>query len=309
MSSVLLQSNLGDHTYPISTSVPLAQRFFDQGLILSFGFNHAEAARSFQEAQRLDPECAMCFWGEALVLGPNINAPMDDTAVPQAYAAVEKAQAFKDEATDKERALIQALAIRYSQEVLQDRSSLDTAYADAMRQVWTQYPEDATIGSLLAESFMDLHPWDFWTKGGEAKEWTSEITNTLETVLSQSPNHPLANHLYIHAIEASPYPGKAIPHAERLATLVPGSGHLIHMPAHIYLRVGRYHDAAWAHQKAVAVDHRYLSHEHAEGIYTLAYVPHNFHFFVGCGYQNRAARSGDASRDQYGHESEFQHAA
>ncbi len=220
----------------------------------------------------------MCLWGEALVLGPNINAPMDPAAVPRAFEAVMKAQALADGATKKERAMIQALAHRYSREVLKDRSSLDKAYAGAMRQVWAQYPEDATIGSLFAESLMDLHPWDFWTRSGEANPWTPEIVNTLETILNHSPDHPLANHLYIHAIEASPYPGKAIPSAERLATLVPGSGHLVHMPGHIYLRVGRYQDAARANQHAVAVDHHYLSHDHADGIYTLAYVPHNYHF-------------------------------
>jgi len=275
---VPLQSNLGNHTYPISTSVPLAQRYFDQGLILAFGFNHAEAERFFREAQRLDPKCAMCYWGEALVLGPNINAPMVEAAVPQAYEAVQKARAFMIDITPRERSLIEALTHRYSQAVVKDRTSLDNAYADAMRQVWNTYPDDATVGSLFAEALMDLHPWNFWTKSGEVKPWTPEIIITLERVLNHSPDHPLANHLYIHAIEASPYPVRALPSAERLATLVPGSGHLVHMPAHIYLRIGRYADAARANQDAVEVDDHYLTHDHAEGIYTLAYVPHNYHF-------------------------------
>ena len=273
-----LQTDLGDHTYPISTTVPMAQRYFDQGLILSFGFNHAEAARSFREAARLDPKCAMCYWGEALVLGPNINAPMSESAVPQAYSAVQAALSLGESATEKENTLIQALATRYSKEVVKDRKPLDEAYAQAMRGIYQRFPDDAVIGSLLAEALMDLHPWDFWTKSGDERPWTPEIVTTLETVLAKAPNHPLANHLYIHAVEASPHPEQALPSAKRLATLVPGSGHLVHMPAHIYIRVGRYRDAALANEQAVKVDQHYLSHSHAESIYTAAYVPHNYHF-------------------------------
>jgi tetratricopeptide (TPR) repeat protein len=276
--TVPLHDNLGKHQYPVSTVVPLAQQYFDQGLILSFGFNHAEAARSFREAARLDPKCAMCYWGEALVLGPNINAPMNDADVPRAYSAAQKALSLVSNATKKENALIQALTKRYTSAIAQDRSHLDEAYAQAMRVVFRQYPDDVLIGSLLAEALMDLHPWDYWKKNGEAQPWTSEIVSTLEAVLTKEPNQPLANHLYIHAIEGSPHPEKALPSAERLATLVPGSGHLVHMPAHIYLRIGRYHDAALANQEAVKVDQHYLNHSHVESIYTAAYVPHNFHF-------------------------------
>lgn len=276
--AVPLQGNLGKYQYPVSTAVPKAQRYFDQGLILSFGFNHAEAARSFREAARLDPKCAICFWGEALVLGPNINAPMSDSAVPLAYAAVQKAWSLASHATKKEKALIQALIKRYGNEIVIDRSHLDAAYAEAMCGVYQQFPDDAVIGSLLAEALMDLHPWDYWKKTGEAQPWTSEIVSILEGILEKTPNQPLANHLYIHAIEGSPHPEKALPNAERLATLVPGSGHLVHMPAHIYLRVGRYRDAALANQQAVKVDQHYLSHSHVESVYTAAYIPHNYHF-------------------------------
>ena len=276
--SVPLQDDLGNHTYPISTSVPLAQKYFDQGLILSYGFNHAESARSFREAARLDPKCAMCFWGEALVLGPNINAPMEDSAVPQAYAAVQKALSLSSTATQKEQALITAVATRYSEDVVKDRSDLDKAYAEAMRKVSKQFPDDPVIGSLLAEALMDLHPWNFWTKTGEAQPWTAEIVSTLEAVLEKAPDNPLVNHLYIHTLEASPHPEKALPSAKRLGSLVPGSGHLVHMPAHIYIRIGRYRDAAVVNQHAVRVDQHYLSHSHAESIYTAAYVPHNYHF-------------------------------
>ena len=276
--SLPLLEGLGGHHYPISTDVPMAQQYFDQGLVLAYGFNHAEAARSFREAQTLDPACAMCYWGEALVLGPNINAPMEPSVVPRAYAAVEKVLTLREQATEKERALIQAVSKRYSQEALKDRSPLDVAYAEAMRGVAKQFPDDPVIGALLAEAMMDLHPWDFWSKGGEAKPWTPEIVATLEGVLEKTPDHPLANHLYIHVMEASPHPEKAIPSAERLPTLVPGSGHLVHMPAHIYIRVGRYRDAVLANQRAVKVDEHYLSHTHEESIYTAAYVPHNYHF-------------------------------
>lgn len=276
--AVPLQDNLGKHQYPVSTAVSKAQRYFDQGLILSFGFNHAEAARSFREAARLDPRCAMCYWGEALVLGPNINAPMNDSAVPQAYAAAQKAWSLASNATKKEKTLIQALTKRYKNEIVKDRSHLDEAYAEAMREVYQQFPDDAVIGSLLAEALMDVHPWDYWKKNGEAQPWTPEIVSTLEEILEKAPNNPLANHLYIHAIEGSSHPEKALPSAERLATLVPGSGHLVHMPAHIYLRVGRYRDAALANQQAVKVDQHYLNHSHVESIYTSAYIPHNFHF-------------------------------
>lgn len=276
--SVPLQEGLGRHHFGISTNVAMAQRYFDQGLILSYGFNHAEAARSFREAQKLDPVCAMCYWGEALVLGPNINAPMEPSSVPQAYAAVEKALALSERVTEKERALILAVAKRYSKEVLTDRTPLDVAYAEAMRGVARRFPDDPVIGGLLAEALMDLHPWNFWSKEGEARPWTPEIVSTLETVLDLNANYPLAHHLYIHVMEASPHPEKALSSAERLPALVPGSGHLVHMPAHIYIRTGRYHDAALANQRAVKVDQQYLSHAHEESLYTAAYVPHNHHF-------------------------------
>ena len=273
-----LHEGLGKHHFRISTPVPMAQRYFDQGMILMYGFNHAESARSFRYAQTLDPSCAMCFWGEALVLGPNINAPMDPGVVSQAWTALEKARSLRADTSDKEQALIEALSKRYSQNPPKDRSSLDQAYAEAMRGVAAQFPQDVVIKSLFAESLMDLHPWDFWTKTGEAKPWTDEIVTTLEQALDLNPNNPLANHLYIHAVEASPNPRKALGSAERLPALVPGSGHLVHMPAHIYIRIGWYRQAALANQRAVKIDGHYLNHSHVESIYTAAYVPHNFQF-------------------------------
>ncbi len=273
-----LFDNLGDHRYPITTSSTTAQRYFDQGLILAFGFNHAEAARSFRQAYRLDPNCAMCYWGEALVLGPNINAPMDPDTAPQAHESVQKALSLKDAVLDKEQALIEALSKRYERQAPTNRIPLDLAYASAMRNVAQRFPDDAVIASLFAEALMDLHPWDFWTRQGEAQPWTTEIVSTLEHALAINSNNPLANHLYIHALEASPFAEKALPSARRLPSLVPGSGHLVHMPAHIYIRTGRYRDAILANQQAVKSDHGYLSHNHTESIYTLAYVPHNHHF-------------------------------
>ncbi len=275
---VPLFTDLGAHHYPVSTSVPAAQRYFDQGLILAFGFNHSEAARSFREAYRLDPDCALCYWGEALVLGPNINAAMDLSVVPQAYKSVQQSLALANNATDKEQALISALAKRYGKTAPVDRKPLDQAYAEAMRSVAKRFPGDAVIAALFAESMMDLHPWNFWTKQGGAQPWTAEIVATLERALETDANNPLANHLYIHTMEASPYAAKAIPSARRLPSLAPGSGHLVHMPAHIYIRVGRYRDAILANQHAVKIDQGYLSHAHAESIYTIAYVPHNYHF-------------------------------
>ena len=277
-NAVRLHEGLGKHHFRISTDIPMAQRYFDQGMILMYGFNHAEAARSFQYAQKLDPTCAMCFWGEALVLGPNINAPMSDSAVPQAFAAVQRALALRENATGKERALIQALVKRYVKEGGADRAVLDLTYAEAMRQVVVQFPDDPVIGSLLAEALMDLHPWDFWTREGVAQPWTAEIISTLERVLNLNPNLPLGHHLYIHAMESSPHPEKALSSASRLPALVPGSGHLVHMPAHIYIRMGLYREAVAANQNAVNVDQYYLQHSHAESIYTAAYVPHNYHF-------------------------------
>lgn len=275
---VPLHEGLGKHHFRVSTSVPMAQRYFDQGMILMYGFNHAESARSFRYAQTLDPSCAMCFWGEALVLGPNINAPMDPGVHQQAWKAVQQALSLRTDASDKEQALILALSKRYSEDPPKDRSSLDQAYAEAMRGVAKRFPQDAVITSLLAEALMDLHPWDFWTKTGKARPWTNEIVSTLEQALDLNPNNPLANHLYIHALEASPNPRKALSSAERLPALVPGSGHLVHMPAHIYIRIGWYRQAAVANQRAVKVDGHYLNHSHVESIYTAAYVPHNFHF-------------------------------
>lgn len=269
---------MGNHRFAITTEVPDAQAFFDQGLVLAYGFNHAEAARSFDEAARLDPTCAICFWGKALVAGPNINAGMDDAAVPEAFADAQVAQRLSAAASTREQALIEALATRYVAEPVEDRSALDQTYAEAMRVVAERFPEDDDALTLLAEALMDLHPWDFWQAGGAPQPWTPEILALLERVLARTPDHPGANHLYIHAVEASTEPSRAESAADRLAHLVPGAGHLVHMPSHIYIRVGRYRDASEANERAIAADDAYVTQCHAQGIYPLAYMPHNRHF-------------------------------
>lgn len=271
---------LGKLHHPVTTKSKAAQEYFDQGLTLTYAFNHAEAARSFKEVTRLDPTCAMGYWGAALVLGPNINAPMDTTVVAEAHETVLKAQrlAATGKTSPKERDMIDALAKRYTAKPLQDRKPLDEAYAGAMREVAKRFPDDPDIGALAAEALMDLHPWNFWLKSGEAQPWTAEIVAQLEAVLAKAPEHVGATHFYIHAVEASRTPGRAEKYADQLGVLVPGAGHLVHMPSHTYIRLGRYHAAALANIKARDVDEQYISQCHAQGVYPLGYVPHNHHF-------------------------------
>ncbi len=273
-----LLEGMGDHNHPITTDVELAQRFFNQGLILSYGFNHKEAERSFREAARLDSNCAMAYWGAALVLGPNINAPMDPEDSPKVYAALQKAIALAPGASTKEQAYIKALSARYQAEAPDDRSELDIAYANAMREVYKAYPEDMDAAALYAESLMDLHPWDFWEKTGEARPWTPEILEVLENVMKNVPDHPAAAHFYIHAVEASKTPERGLEAADRLRHVVPGAGHLVHMPSHIYIRTGKYHEGSLANERALKSDDSYVNQCRAQGIYPLAYVPHNAHF-------------------------------
>lgn len=269
--------DLGSHHHQISTRSPLAQRYFDQGLTLAYGFNHAEAARSFNEATKLDPDCAMCYWGLAYVLGPNINAAMEDEAVPQAWEAMGRAIALSPQATAPERAYILALAKRYPPAPVGDRASLDLAYANAMEDLAQRYPNDLDAATLFAEALMDTMPWDYWREDGEPKPETVKLLATLEAVLDKNPNHAGANHLYIHAVEAQ-RPELGIAAADRLGNLVPGAGHLVHMPSHIYIRVGRYHDAVVANQRAIEADQNYVTQCHAQGLYPVAYMPHNQHF-------------------------------
>ncbi len=273
-----LFDGLGPHHHAITTRSPLAQRYFDQGLVLVFGFNHAEAIRSFREAARQDPACAMCWWGVALALGPNINLPMPVEDVPAAVAAARDAARLAPGASAAERLYIDALGRRYSEAPGAERAALDRAYADAMREVVRALPDDLDAATLFAESLMDLSPWDYWTKSGEPKANTPELLATLERILAAQPEHPGAIHLYIHAVEASRDPDRAVPYADRLTSLVPDSGHLVHMPTHIYQRVGRYHDAAEWNARAAEADEAYLAWCRNGGFYPVAYYPHNVHF-------------------------------
>ena len=220
----------------------------------------------------------MAYWGMALVLGPNINAPMDDAEISNAYQAIQKAITLLDDETQKEKDYVFALEKRYSEKKQDDRSGLDSAYADTMRKLSKKYPDDLHAATLFAESLMDLHPWDFWLKDGTPQQWTGEIIFVLENVLEKDSNQIGANHLYIHTVEASKNPGRGIPSAERLTHLVPGAGHLVHMPAHIFIRVGKYHEGSLANEMAIKSDEEYLSQCFQQGFYPLAYYPHNFHF-------------------------------
>lgn len=273
-----LLEGMGDWQFTVTTKNALAQRFFNQGLVLSYAFNHKEAERAFHEAARLDPDCAMAYWGAALVLGPNINAAMDATENANAFAAIQKAVALAPQASAKEQAFINALAQRYAEKPPASRAELDVAYANAMREVAQKYPEDADAAALFAEAAMDLHPWKYWEKDGQPKPWTLEIMSTIESGLQKWPQHPGLNHFYIHAAEASAEPGRALASAELLRDLVPAAGHLVHMPAHILIRTGRYHDAIVANERAIAADSNYITQCHAQGMYPVAYVPHNHHF-------------------------------
>jgi tetratricopeptide (TPR) repeat protein len=277
-----LWPDLGSITYKITTANERAQAYFDQGLRLAYAFNHGEAQRAFRMGQKLDPDCAMCFWGEALVLGPNINLPMPEDAVAPAYAAAQKAKALAADASPRERALIGALAARYGSDPKADRAPFDAAYAAEMAKVATQFPDDDEIVTLYAEAVMDLSPWDYWKPGGrEPNPQSAPIVPTLERVLARNPNHPGAIHFYIHAVEASDRPKRAEPYADRLRGAIPGAGHLVHMPSHIYYRVGRYLDALSDNKTAVKVDEKYLADSNAPmGVYRLGYYPHNVHFVM-----------------------------
>jgi tetratricopeptide (TPR) repeat protein len=273
-----LYDNLGILSYPITTKSPTAQRYFDQGLRLAYGFNHAEAGRAFRTAQKHDPDCAMCAFGEALVLGPNINAPMDAEAVAPALAVVRKAQQNAPSTSPREQALIAAIAERYSSDPKAERPALDAAFAAAMGKAAAQFPEDDNIRVIYAEAMMDLSPWDYWEAGGsKPKGRTQEIVSALETVLARSPDHPGAIHYYIHMVEASSAPERALPHAKRLAAAMPGAGHLVHMPFHIYYRIGDYKAALAANKAAVIVDEAYIAQAKPAGAYPAAYYPHNVH--------------------------------
>jgi tetratricopeptide (TPR) repeat protein len=278
----ILMPGLGQHHHTISTKSAEAQRFFDQGLTFVFAFNHEEAVRAFRRASELDPLSAMAYWGVALAMGPCINNPdVDSPHEKAASEAVQKALPLAPGATESERAYIQALARRYSSDPKADLRKLDREYANAMRELSKKYPDDLDAATLYAESLMDLHPWKLWSLDGHPTESTEEILAVLESVLRRDPDHIGANHYYIHATESSPHPEWALASAKRLETLAPGAGHLVHMPAHTYMRVGDYSAAARSNALAAAADRAYFRESNTSGsIYDVMYYCHNLHFLA-----------------------------
>jgi tetratricopeptide (TPR) repeat protein len=291
-------TGLGNLHHPISTPNPQTQKFFDQGIDLLIGFNHAEAIRSFREAARLDPNCAMCWWGVAFALGPNINLPMQEDAIGPAWQALKMAQALESHASPEERAWIEALAARYSQDPKADSAKLDEAFAQSMGKVWHDYPNDLEAGVFYAEAMMDTQPWDYWQADYKTpKGHGAEIVAVLESIIARAPNHPGALHLYIHAVEASTTPERAEAAADRLEPLMPDAGHVVHMPSHIYYRVGRYADAAHVNELAAESDEAYIAACKAQGYYPVGYYGHNIHFlWTSSEMMGRYTASLDAAR-------------
>jgi tetratricopeptide (TPR) repeat protein len=279
-SSPRLMPGLGEVHHPVSTKNAQAQKFFDQGLALVYGFNHDEARRCFQRAAELDPKLAMAWWGVALTLGPNYNLPVDLKREKAGYDAVQRALGLQEGASVAERAYINALAFRYSNDPKADLHQLDVAYRDAMSKLVKSYPDDLDAATLYAESMMNLNPWKLWFHDGRPNEGTEEIVAMLESVLKRDPNHLGANHYYIHAVEASPHPERALPSASRLEKLAPAAGHLVHMPAHIYARVGDHPAAAHCNEVAAQADKKFLAATREQGVYPLMYYSHNLHFLA-----------------------------
>ena len=273
-----LYENLGTYHMAITTSSPVAQRYFDQGLRLTYGFNHDEAIKSYREGIREDSTCAMCWWGVAYALGPNINLPMDTAAVRPAWEALQQAAKLAPAATAKEQAYIRALQARYSPDPAAARAPLDSAWARAIGKVARRFPSDDDAGTLYAEALMDLRPWNYWNNAGKPRApSTLETVAILERIVNRTLDNPGACHFYIHAIEASSFAARAVPCAERLGSLVPGAGHLVHMPTHIYMRLGRWAEAAEHNVHAAHVDQEYVAARRPTGVYPMGYVPHNYH--------------------------------
>ncbi|MBZ5705402.1 MAG: hypothetical protein LAN63_08615 [Acidobacteriia bacterium] len=283
---VTMMSGLGDLHHPVSTSNPEAQQFFDQGLRLIYAFNHDEAGRSFQHAADLDPKLAMAYWGIAEAVGPNYNDPAGAERFKQAHEAIQKAVDLSGNASPAEKAYIQAMAKRFPAGPNADLRKAAEEYHDAMREVMKQFPDDLDAATLFAESGMNLHPWGLWHPDGTPEAGTEEIAATLESVIRRDPNHVGAIHYYIHTVEASPSPERALAGANRLAALMPAAGHIVHMPAHVYIRTGDYDAAVKTNEKAAAADEAYIKASGAQGIYPMMYYSHNLHFIAMCSAMN-----------------------
>ena len=299
MIGAVLLDGLGDYSFPVTSAHPEVQRWFDQGLALTYGFNHDAAERAFLKATELDPGCAMCWWGASLVLGPHVNAAMDPADDADAWSRLQKAVELAPTASVREQAFITALSARYVEQPPEDRRPLDEAYASATRALVAQRPDDLDAAVFHAEALMDLQPWDYYDEALRPKGHTAEVVDVLESVIARDEDHAGALHLYVHAVEASADPERGVAAADRLRELVPGSGHLVHMPAHIYARVGRWHDAVIANQRAIEADDAYLAicRGNAQGVYPLGYVPHNHHFlWFAASMEGNAALAGEAAR-------------
>jgi len=293
---------LGEVHHPVSTRNEEAQRFFDQGLALVYGFNHEEAVRSFKRAGELDPQLAMAHWGVALALGPNINLDIDPDREKAAFESVQKAAGMASKASEAERAYITALAKRYSNDPKADLNKLAVDYKNAMADVYRRFPDDLDAATLYAESIMDLRPWQFWSPDGKPAEGTEEMVSILESVLRRDPQHIGANHYYIHAVEASPHPEWALPSAQRLKVLAPAAGHLVHMPAHIDIRAGNYDAAARSNAYAAEADREYFKATGQQGMYPMMYYSHNLHFLaVAHSMQGRYQDSRRAADQLFAH--------
>ena len=275
-----LASGLGDVNHPVSTTNPEAQKFFNQGLAYMYAFNHEEAVRSFKRAGELDPQLAMANWGIALALGSNYNLQADSPQLKEAYANLQKALTLSPKSSEHERAYIEALVKRYSNDEQADRQKLALDYKNAMGEVVNRYPDDLDAATLYAESMMNLRPWKLWSLDGKPAEGTEEIVAVLEGVLRRNPNHTGANHYYIHAVEASKNPERALPSAARLGKLAPKAGHLVHMPSHIYIRTGDYNEAAQVNADAIVADREYIASAGAQNLYSMMYYNHNIHFLA-----------------------------
>jgi len=287
---------LGSHHFQITTTNQESQYFFNQGFRLTIGFNHSEALRAFKEAVRLDPNNAMAYWGWALALGPNLNLPMQAGVVTQTYTAIQKAMSLKSGSTPREQAYIEALATRYSNKPQTDRSMLDKTYVAAMAKLVERYPEDLDAATLYAAAMMNTNPWDYWYKDGTPKHQTDLVIATLQSVIDRDKNHAGAHHYMIHVVEAFK-PELGIDSADQLGNLMPGAGHLVHMPSHIYMRVGRYADSYKANALAVKADSEYITQCRAQGLYPLGYYPHNLHFLTWSAmFQGRSQSALEAAR-------------
>lgn len=289
-------TGLGDHHFTVTTISDQSQYFFDQGYRLAMGFNHSEALRAFKEAVRLDPDNAMAYWGWALVLGPNLNLPMQEGVVAQAYAAIQSAVRLKDQVSLREQAYIEALATRYANDPGADRAMLDIAFVNAMSALVKQYPDDLDAATLYAAAIMNTNPWDYWYRDGSPKPHTKIVLATLNSVIDRDPDHAGAHHYLIHTVEAF-RPELGIASADKIGKLMPGAGHLVHMPSHIYMRVGRYADAYETNLRAVEADQGYITQCRAQGLYPLAYYPHNIHFLAWSAmFQGRSKAALEAAR-------------